>query len=167
MYEAFIDGFSTFVMTFGCDFFSDGDIKLAVVAAGESAQDLAIKATFLTIILFHILTKFWLSWRSFAYDVLWYVLINILSFLSLFFEHSLQALMSPPPHRRIRQSGIKRSFSPVLLTVVLLAIGSYFYASSSMLLSCFLYLWVGWAVEGYLFQRSIKPPHTLASINMI
>ena len=58
MYEAFTDGFSTFVMTFACDFFSDGDIKLAVVAAGESAQDLAIKATFLTIILFHILTKF-------------------------------------------------------------------------------------------------------------
>ena len=56
MYEAFIDGFSTFVMTFACDFFSDGDIKLAVVAAGESAQDLAIKATFLRIILFHILT---------------------------------------------------------------------------------------------------------------
>ena len=56
MYEAFIDGFSTFVKTFAYAFFSDGDIELAAVAAGEPAQDLAIKATFLTIILFHILT---------------------------------------------------------------------------------------------------------------
>ena len=101
---------------------------------------------------------FWLSWRSFAYDVLWYVLINILSFLSLFFEHRLQIPMSPPPpHRRIRQRG----FSPVLLTEVLLATDLCFNASSSMLLSCFLYLWVGRAVVGYLFPHSSKPPpHT-------
>ena len=50
MYEAFIDGFSTFVKTFAYAFFSYGDIELVAVAAGESAQDPAIKATFLRII---------------------------------------------------------------------------------------------------------------------
>ena len=106
MYEAFIDGFSTFVKTFTYAFFPDGDIELAAVEAGGSAQDLAIKATFLTIILFHILTILKIICLRCPLVSIWYVLINILSFLSLFFEHSLQTLMSPPPHRRIRQSRI-------------------------------------------------------------
>ena len=93
MYEAFISGFSTFVKTFTYTFFSYVDIELVAVVAVESAQDLAIKATFWGLSY----SIFWLSWRSFAYDVLWYVLINILSFLSLFFEHSLQTPISTPP----------------------------------------------------------------------
>ena len=56
MYEAFISGFSTFVKTFTYTFFSYVDIELVAVVAVESAQDLAIKATFLRIILFRILT---------------------------------------------------------------------------------------------------------------
>ena len=56
MYEAFISGFPTFVKTLTYTFFSYVDIELVAVAAGESTQDLAIKAIFLRIILFHILT---------------------------------------------------------------------------------------------------------------
>ena len=46
MYEAFISGIPTLVKTLTYAFFSYVDIELVAVAAVESAQDLAIKATF-------------------------------------------------------------------------------------------------------------------------
>ena len=64
MYEAFISGFSTFVKTFAYTFFSYVDIELVAVVAVESAQDLAIKATFLRIILFRILAILMITLRE-------------------------------------------------------------------------------------------------------
>lgn len=59
--QAFIGGFANFAQTFVYAFYSFGGVELVAVAAGEStrpwkAVPSAVKATFLRIVLFYILT---------------------------------------------------------------------------------------------------------------
>lgn len=129
--QAFIGGFSAFAQTFVFAFYSFGGIELVAIAAGESAKPYksvpkAIKATFFRIVIFYILT--------------------ILT-IGLCINHGDDSLLTAASDSDVAASPITVVFkragfraathvvNAVLLTAVLSATNSCFFASSRMLLS--------------------------------
>ncbi|KAF8165965.1 amino acid permease-domain-containing protein [Crassisporium funariophilum] len=129
--QAFIGGFASFAQTFVYAFYSFGGIELVSIAAGESSKPYksvprAIKATFFRIVLFYILA--------------------ILT-IGLCINHADETLLTAAFDGDVAASPltvvfIRAGFGPaahvvnaVLLTAVLSATNSCFYASSRMLLS--------------------------------
>lgn len=129
--QAFTGGFSAFAQTFVFAFYSFGGIELVAIAAGESAKPYksvprAIKATFFRIVIFYILT--------------------ILT-IGLCINHGDDSLLTAASDSDVTASPITVVFkragfgaathvvNAVLLTAVLSATNSCFFASSRMLLS--------------------------------
>ncbi|CAA7259463.1 unnamed protein product [Cyclocybe aegerita] len=129
--QAFIGGFANFAQTFVYAFYSFGGIELVAIAAGESAKPhksvpRAIKATFFRIVLFYILA--------------------ILT-MGLCINHADETLLNAAFDSDVAASPITVVFvragfgaavhlvNAVLLTAVLSATNSCFFASSRMLLS--------------------------------
>ncbi|TFK61038.1 hypothetical protein BDN72DRAFT_778696 [Pluteus cervinus] len=129
--QAFVGGFPAFAQTFVFAFFSFGGIELVAVAAGESATPQksvprAIKATFFRIVLFYILAILTMG-----------LCINYLDPTLLSAASDSNVAASP-----LTVVFIRAGFGPavhlvnaVLLTAVLSATNSCFYASSRMLMS--------------------------------
>ncbi|KAF8967512.1 amino acid permease-domain-containing protein [Flammula alnicola] len=129
--QAFIGGFAAFAQTFVYAFFSFGGIELVAVAAGESAKPYksvfrAIKATFFRIILFYILTILTIGLCiNHADDTL----------LTAAFDSDVVASPITVVFVRAGFGAAAHVVNAVLLTAVLSATNSCFYASSRMLLS--------------------------------
>ncbi|KAN0096955.1 Amino acid permease domain containing protein [Tylopilus felleus] len=127
--QAFIGGFANFAQTFVYAFYSFGGVELVAVAAGESARPWkavpnAVKATFFRIVLFYILTiltiGLCINWKD---PTLLKAANNsdvTASPLTVIFQ---RAGFGPAVH----------VVNAVLLTAVLSATNSAFYASSRML----------------------------------
>ncbi|KAH9482106.1 Lysine-specific permease [Psilocybe cubensis] len=129
--QAFIGGFAAFAQTFVYAFYSFGGIELVAVAAGESAKPYksvprAIKATFFRIILFYILTILTIGLCiNHADDTL----------LTAAFDSDVAASPITVVFVRAGFGAAAHVVNAVLLTAVLSATNSCFYASSRMLLS--------------------------------
>ncbi|KAF8871945.1 amino acid permease-domain-containing protein [Gymnopilus junonius] len=129
--QAFIGGFASFAQTFVFAFFSFGGIELVAVAAGESAKPYkavprAIKATFFRIILFYILTILTIGLCINNSDP---------TLLSAAFDSDVTASPVTVVFVRAGFGAAAHVVNAVLLTAVLSATNSCFYASSRMLLS--------------------------------
>ncbi|KIM38704.1 hypothetical protein M413DRAFT_420048 [Hebeloma cylindrosporum] len=157
--QAFIGGFAAFAQTFVYAFYSFGGIELVAIAAGESEKSYksvprAIKATFFRIVLFYILT--------------------ILT-IGLCINHGDESLLTAAYNGDVVASPITVVFvragfgaaahvvNAVLLTAVLSATNSCFYASSRMLLSL---ARAGNAprVFGWVNRRGVPIPSLLLSL---
>ncbi|PPQ77160.1 hypothetical protein CVT25_010788 [Psilocybe cyanescens] len=129
--QAFIGGFASFAQTFVYAFYSFGGIELVAVAAGESAKPYksvprAVKATFFRIILFYILTILTIGLCiNHADDTL----------LTAAFDSDVAASPITVVFVRAGFGAASHVVNAVLLTAVLSATNSCFYASSRMLLS--------------------------------
>ncbi|KAF9461615.1 amino acid permease/ SLC12A domain-containing protein [Collybia nuda] len=129
--QAFIGGFPAFAQTFVYAFFSFGGVELVAVAAGESAKPhrsvpRAIKATFFRIILFYILTILTIGLCINHQDE---------TLLSAAFDSDVAASPLTVVFMRAGFGAAVHLINAVLLTAVLSATNSCFYASSRMLLS--------------------------------
>ncbi|KDR84458.1 hypothetical protein GALMADRAFT_56386 [Galerina marginata CBS 339.88] len=129
--QAFIGGFSSFAQTFVFAFFSFGGIELVAVAAGESAKPYksvprAIKATFFRIILFYILTILTIGLCINNGDP---------TLLTAAFDSDVTASPITVVFVRAGFGAAAHLINAVLLTAVLSATNSCFYASSRMLLA--------------------------------
>ncbi|KDR69445.1 hypothetical protein GALMADRAFT_1352458 [Galerina marginata CBS 339.88] len=129
--QAFIGGFASFAQTLVYAFFSYGGIELVAVAAGESAKPYknvprAIKATFFRIILFYILTIFTIGLCINNGDP---------TLLTAAFNSDVTASPITVVFVRAGFGAAAHVVNAVLLTAVLSATNSCFYASSRMLLS--------------------------------
>ncbi|KII94543.1 hypothetical protein PLICRDRAFT_33339 [Plicaturopsis crispa FD-325 SS-3] len=129
--QAFIGGFSAFAQTFVYAFFSFGGIELVAVAAGESAQPYksvprAIKATFFRIVLFYLLTILTIGLC---------INYNDPTLLSAAYDSDVTASPLTVVFVRAGFGAAAHVINAVLLTAVLSACNSCFYASSRMLLS--------------------------------
>ncbi|KAG1736432.1 amino acid permease/ SLC12A domain-containing protein [Suillus paluster] len=129
--QAFIGGFENFAQTFVYAFYSFGGVELVAVAAGESAQPhktvpRAIKATFFRIVLFYILTiltiGLCINWQD-------------PTLLSAAYDSDVTASPLTVVFQRAGFGAAAHVVNAVLLTAVLSATNSCFYASSRMLLS--------------------------------
>ncbi|EGO02342.1 hypothetical protein SERLA73DRAFT_49618 [Serpula lacrymans var. lacrymans S7.3] len=129
--QAFIGGFHNFAQTFVYAFFSFGGIELVAVAAGESARPYkavprAIKATFFRIVLFYLLTiltiGLCINWQD-------------PTLLSAAYNSDVAASPLTVVFKRAGFGAAAHVINAVLLTAVLSATNSCFYASSRMLLS--------------------------------
>ncbi|KAG1758917.1 amino acid permease-domain-containing protein [Suillus occidentalis] len=129
--QAFIGGFQNFAQTFVYAFYSFGGVELVAVAAGESVQPhktvpRAIKATFLRIVLFYILTiltiGLCINWQD-------------PTLLSAAADSDVTASPLTVVFQRAGFGAAAHVVNAVLLTAVLSATNSCFYASSRMLLS--------------------------------
>ncbi|KAG1738782.1 amino acid permease/ SLC12A domain-containing protein [Suillus lakei] len=129
--QAFIGGFQNFAQTFVYAFYSFGGVELVAVAAGESVQPhktvpRAIKATFLRIVLFYILTiltiGLCINWQD-------------PTLLSAAYDSDVTASPLTVVFQRAGFGAAAHVVNAVLLTAVLSATNSCFYASSRMLLS--------------------------------
>ncbi|KAL6307122.1 amino acid permease-domain-containing protein [Sparassis latifolia] len=129
--QAFIGGFSAFAQTFAFAFYSYGGVELVTLAAGESASPhktvpRAVRATFFRIVLFYLLTILTIGLCINRADP---------TLLSAAYESDVTA--SPVTVVFVR-AGFRTAahvVNAVLLTAVLSATNSCFYASSRMLLS--------------------------------
>ncbi|KAG1807576.1 amino acid permease, theoretically lysine-specific [Suillus variegatus] len=129
--QAFIGGFQNFAQTFVYAFYSFGGVELVAVAAGESVRPhktvpRAIKATFLRIVLFYILTiltiGLCINWQD-------------PTLLRAADESDVTASPLTVVFQRAGFGAAEHVVNAVLLTAVLSATNSCFYASSRMLLS--------------------------------
>ncbi|KAG1837510.1 amino acid permease, theoretically lysine-specific [Suillus subalutaceus] len=129
--QAFIGGFQIFAQTFVYAFYSFGGVELVAIAAGESVQPhktvpRAIKATFLRIVLFYILTiltiGLCINWQD-------------PTLLSAAGDSDVTASPLTVVFQRAGFGAAAHVVNAVLLTAVLSATNSCFYASSRMLLS--------------------------------
>ncbi|KAH7921088.1 hypothetical protein BV22DRAFT_1020021 [Leucogyrophana mollusca] len=129
--QAFIGGFQNFAQTFVYAFYSFGGIELVAIAAGESAQPYkavprAIKATFFRIVLFYLLTiltiGLCISWQD-------------PTLLRAAYNSDVTASPLTVVFQRAGFGAAAHIINAVLLTAVLSATNSCFYASSRMLLS--------------------------------
>ncbi|KAF8804296.1 amino acid permease [Phlegmacium glaucopus] len=156
--QAFIGGFAAFSANFVYAFYSFGGVELVAIAAGESSKPYksvprAIKATFLRIMLFYILT--------------------ILT-IGLCINHADDTLLNASSNGAaaspVTVVFLRAGFGPavhvvnaVLLTAVLSATNSCFYASSRMLLSL---AQTGQAprIFGWVNKRGVPVPALLVSL---
>ncbi|KAG6830128.1 hypothetical protein H0H87_009098 [Tephrocybe sp. NHM501043] len=129
--QAFVGGFPAFAQTFVYAFYSFGGIELVAVAAGESAKPhrsvpRAIKATFFRIVLFYILTILTIG-----------LCINYQddSLLTAAFDSKVAASPLTVIFLHAGFGAGVHVVNAVLLTAVLSAANSCFYASSRMLLA--------------------------------
>lgn len=129
--QAFVGGFQNFAQTFVYAFYSFGGVELVAVAAGESVRPhktvpRAIKATFLRIVLFYILTiltiGLCINWQD-------------PTLLSAADNSDVTASPLTVVFQRAGFGAAVHVVNAVLLTAVLSATNSCFYASSRMLLS--------------------------------
>ncbi|PPR07250.1 hypothetical protein CVT26_012508 [Gymnopilus dilepis] len=157
--QAFIGGFSSFAQTFVFAFFSFGGIELVAVAAGESAKPFktvprAIKATFFRILLFYILTILTIGLCINNSDP---------TLLSAAFDSDVTASPVTVVFVRAGFGAAAHLVNAVLLTAVLSATNSCFYASSRMLLSL---AREGYAprIFGWVNSRGVPVPALLLSL---
>ncbi|KAF8582413.1 hypothetical protein K439DRAFT_155882 [Ramaria rubella] len=159
--QAFIGGFSAFAQTFVFAFFSFGGIELVAVAAGESAQPYkavprAIKATFFRIVLFYLLTILTIG-----------LCINYQDPTLLSVASNSDVTASPLTVVFVRAgfSAAAHVINAVLLTAVLSATNSCFYASSRMLLSL---ARAGYAprIFGWVNSRGVPVPALLLALGV-
>ncbi|KJA17730.1 hypothetical protein HYPSUDRAFT_146045 [Hypholoma sublateritium FD-334 SS-4] len=157
--QAFIGGFSAFAQTFVFAFFSFGGIELVAIAAGESSKPYkavprAIKATFFRIVLFYILTILTIG-----------LCINHADDTLLTAAYDGDVVASPITVVFVRAGfgAAAHVINAVLLTAVLSATNSCFYASSRMLLSLSR---EGHAprVFGWVTRRGVPVPALLLSL---
>ncbi|KAJ7319073.1 amino acid permease/ SLC12A domain-containing protein [Mycena albidolilacea] len=128
---AFTGGFAGTAASFTFAFFSFGGVELVALAAGESAQPhksvpRAIKATFLRIVLFYILTCLVIGLC---------INHNDDTLVSAYFDSDVAASPITIVFQRAGFGAAVHVVNAVLLTAVLSATNSCFYASSRMLLS--------------------------------
>ncbi|KAJ3482908.1 hypothetical protein NLI96_g6672 [Meripilus lineatus] len=159
--QAFIGGFSAFTQTFVWAFYSYGGVELVTLAAGESKRPhktipRAIKATFFRVILFYVLTILTIGLN-----------INHSDETLLYAANSSDVTASPLTVVFVRAGfgAAAHVVNAVLLTAVLSATNSCFYASSRMLLSL---ARNGHAprVFGWVNQRGVPVPALLVSLAM-
>ncbi|CCL99553.1 uncharacterized protein FIBRA_01571 [Fibroporia radiculosa] len=129
--QAFIGGFSDFAQTFAYAFYSYGGVELVSLAAGESTKPhksvpRAVRATFFRILLFYILTML-----TIGVCINW----NDPSLLSAAYDSDVAASPVTVVFQRAGFGAAVNLVNAVLLTAVLSATNSCFYASSRMLLS--------------------------------
>ncbi|KAH9947189.1 amino acid permease-domain-containing protein [Amylocystis lapponica] len=129
--QAFIGGFSAFAQTFTYAFYSYGGVELVTLAAGESAAPhktvpRAIRATFVRIVLFYVLTILTIG-----------LCINYTdpTLLNAAYDSDVTASPITVVFVRAGFGAAANVINAVLLTAVLSATNSCFYASSRMLLS--------------------------------
>ncbi|KIJ13360.1 hypothetical protein PAXINDRAFT_81447 [Paxillus involutus ATCC 200175] len=129
--QAFIGGFANFSQTLVYAFYSFGGVELVAVAAGESARPYksvprAVKATFIRIILFYVLTiltiGLCINWQD-------------PTLLSAAYNSDVTASPLTVIFQRAGFGAAVHVINAVLLTAVLSATNSAFYGSSRMLLS--------------------------------
>ncbi|KAK7696104.1 hypothetical protein QCA50_000747 [Cerrena zonata] len=157
--QAFIGGFSAFAQTFALAFYSYGGVELVSLAAGETksphkAIPRAIKATFFRVVLFYILTILTIG-------------LNI--------NHADPSLLNAAENSNVAASPLtivfmRAGFGPavhivnaVLLTAVLSATNSCFYASSRMLLAL-ARTGQAPAIFGWVNRRGVPVPSLLLSL---
>ncbi|KAI0832919.1 amino acid permease/ SLC12A domain-containing protein [Trametes gibbosa] len=129
--QAFVGGFSAFAQTFVFAFYSFGGVELVTLAAGESVNPQksvprAIRATFFRIVLFYILTILTIGLNINYQDP---------TLLSAAFDSDVAASPITVVFQRAGFGAAAHVINAVLLTAVLSATNSCFYASSRMLLS--------------------------------
>ncbi|KZT06560.1 uncharacterized protein LAESUDRAFT_736951 [Laetiporus sulphureus 93-53] len=129
--QAFIGGFSAFAQTFADAFYSYGGVELVSLAAGEYASPhksvpRAVRATFFRILLFYILTIL-----TIGLCINW----DDPTLLNSAYNSDVAASPVTVVFQRAGFGAAVHVVNAVLLTAVLSAINSCFYASSRMLLS--------------------------------
>ncbi|KAI9060005.1 hypothetical protein FKP32DRAFT_1679296 [Trametes sanguinea] len=129
--QAFVGGFSAFAQTFVYAFYSYGGVELVSLAAGESASPhksvpRAIRATFFRIVIFYILTILTIGLNINYQDP---------TLLSSATSSNVAASPVTVVFQRAGFGAAAHVINAVLLTAVLSATNSCFYASSRMLLS--------------------------------
>ncbi|KIP02036.1 hypothetical protein PHLGIDRAFT_79723, partial [Phlebiopsis gigantea 11061_1 CR5-6] len=129
--QAFIGGFHTFAQTFAYAFYSYGGVELVSLAAGESSRPhitipRAVKATFFRIIIFYVLTMLTIglciNWQD-------------PTLLNAAYSSSVSASPITVVFVRAGFGAAVHVVNAVLLTAVLSATNSCFYASSRMMLA--------------------------------
>ncbi|THH29789.1 hypothetical protein EUX98_g4389 [Antrodiella citrinella] len=129
--QAFLGGFASFAQTFVWAFYSYGGIELVSLAAGETAKPhkavpRAIKATFFRIVLFYVLTMLTIGLCINNADP---TLLNAAN------DSDVTASPITVVFQRAGFGAAVHVVNAVLLTAVLSATNSCFYASSRMLLA--------------------------------
>ncbi|KAI0677739.1 amino acid permease-domain-containing protein [Trametes maxima] len=129
--QAFVGGFSAFAQTFVFAFYSYGGVELVSLAAGESetphkSVPRAIRATFFRIVIFYILTILTIGLNINYQDP---------TLLTAAFDSAVTASPLTVVFQRAGFGAAAHVINAVLLTAVLSATNSCFYASSRMLLS--------------------------------
>ncbi|KAI0782594.1 amino acid permease [Abortiporus biennis] len=129
--QAFVGGFTGFAQTFVWAFYSYGGVELVSLAAGESARPhitlpRAIRATFFRVVLFYVLTILTIG-----------LCINFQDETLLNAAYNSDVAASPitTVFKRAGFGAASHVINAVLLTAVLSATNSCFYASSRMLLA--------------------------------
>ncbi|EIW61182.1 uncharacterized protein TRAVEDRAFT_117373 [Trametes versicolor FP-101664 SS1] len=157
--QAFVGGFSAFAQTFVFAFYSYGGVELVSLAAGESASPhksvpRAIRATFFRIVIFYILTILTIGLNINYQDP---------TLLTAAFDSSVAASPLTVVFQRAGFGAAAHVINAVLLTAVLSATNSCFYASSRMLLSM---ARAGHAprVFGWVNGRGVPVPALLLSL---
>ncbi|KAI0774651.1 amino acid permease-domain-containing protein [Trametes elegans] len=157
--QAFVGGFGAFAQTFVYAFYSYGGVELVSLAAGESASPQksvprAIRATFFRIVIFYILTIFTIGLNINYQDP---------TLLSAASDSNVAASPVTVVFQRAGFSAAAHVINAVLLTAVLSATNSCFYASSRMLLSM---ARSGHAprVFGWVNSRGVPVPALLLSL---
>ncbi|TFK33264.1 amino acid permease/ SLC12A domain-containing protein [Crucibulum laeve] len=157
--QAFIGGFGTFAQTFVYAFYSFGGIELVAIAAGECAKPYksvprAIKATFFRIVLFYILTILTIGLCINHDDE---------TLLNAAFDSDVAASPLTVVFVRAGFTAASHVVNAVLLTAVLSATNSCFYASSRMLMSLARSGHAPW-VFGWVNQRGVPVPALLMAL---
>ncbi|KAI0684368.1 amino acid permease-domain-containing protein [Earliella scabrosa] len=157
--QAFVGGFSAFAQTFVYAFYSYGGVELVSLAAGESASPhksvpRAVRATFFRIVIFYILTIFTIGLCINYQDP---------TLLTAAFDSDVAASPLTVVFQRAGFGAAAHVVNAVLLTAVLSATNSCFYASSRMLLAL---ARVGHAprVFGWVNGRGVPVPALLLSL---
>ncbi|RDX47758.1 hypothetical protein OH76DRAFT_1353813 [Lentinus brumalis] len=157
--QAFIGGFSAFAQTFVYAFYSYGGVELVSLAAGESAcphkaVPRAVRATFFRIVVFYILTML-----TIGLNINWQdpTLLNAAS------DSSVAASPLTVVFQRAGFGAAVHVVNAVLLTAVLSATNSCFFASSRMLLAL---ARAGQAprIFGWVNSRGVPVPSLLLSL---
>jgi len=159
--QAFIGGFAAFAQTFVWAFYSYGGVELVSLAAGESSRPhktvpRAIKATFFRVVLFYILTILTIGLNINYQDQ---------TLLNAAYNSDVTASPLTVVFVRAGFGAAAHVVNAVLLTAVLSATNSCFYASSRMLLSL---ARQGQAprVFGWVNKRGVPVPALLLSLGM-
>ncbi|KAH9884943.1 amino acid permease/ SLC12A domain-containing protein [Cubamyces lactineus] len=157
--QAFVGGFSAFAQTFVYAFYSYGGVELVSLAAGESASPhksvpRAIRATFFRIVIFYILTILTIGLNINYQDP---------TLLSSATSSNVAASPVTVVFQRAGFGAAAHVINAVLLTAVLSATNSCFYASSRMLLSM---ARAGHAprIFGWVNSRGVPVPALLLSL---
>lgn len=157
--QAFVGGFRAFTQTFVWAFYSYGGVELVTLAAGETARPhktvpRAIRATFFRVVLFYVLTILTIG-LCINYDD--DTLLNAASNSDVYSSPITVVFM------RAGFGAAVHVVNAVLLTAVLSATNSSFYASSRMLLSL---ARNGQAprIFGWVNKRGVPVPALLVSL---